>query len=408
MASTVEGGEDRLGKYDLCMLMAIWMEMSPNAQPPDDPVPSSEEKAACVGVIALDGNLVHSKIFAAACSSKYSHGVNALALKYGQRLDGSTLFVSRKPCSECTKHMIQVGVKTVYYFPTKPEVKKEDDLAIVDHTMKVSHLAMKVLIPEVIRVKSQPPPYEATNDKEETKIAQKELEERFGDKPDALSDIQVPDDDTIEQRHQEFKEVLTWLAVKTRGDLPSAYIVQNPPPEMLKENEQELLRHAASLTYILAHRTTDPSTGVGAVLMNKKGDYLGFGYNGYQINASLADFSRYRGENEKDKQKVKYPYIVHAEANALLFRNEPEFDPNDTVLFSSKSPCNHCTFHIRHLGIKHVVAPESSQLPPAASGAIGYGKFDEYCKADAISKYMFTDSRKCNDNYAQGDEEKQQ
>ena len=64
-----------------------------------------------------------------------------------------------------------------------------------------------------------------------------------------------------------------------------------------------------------AKRSKDPSTQVGACIVNNKNKIVGAGYNGLPIGCDDDDFP---WEKEGEFMSTKYPYICHAELNAIL------------------------------------------------------------------------------------------
>jgi len=91
----------------------------------------------------------------------------------------------------------------------------------------------------------------------------------------------------------------------------------------------------------------DPSTKVGAVIVDESRRIVGIGYNG---------FPRGVGDQEErylDKS-VKYAMIVHAEANAILNAiAKPE-----SSLYCTKAPCSECMKLIIQCGfVKRIVSP---------------------------------------------------
>ena len=64
-----------------------------------------------------------------------------------------------------------------------------------------------------------------------------------------------------------------------------------------------------------ALRSKDPETQVGACLINEDKRIIGIGYNGLPRGLDDSSFNWSRKGNFLD---TKYPYIVHAEANAIL------------------------------------------------------------------------------------------
>jgi dCMP deaminase len=100
-----------------------------------------------------------------------------------------------------------------------------------------------------------------------------------------------------------------------------------------------------------SYRSKDPHTKVGACIVNEKMRIIGIGYNGFPYGC---DDLVYPWDNAKDKKflDTKYPYVVHAEANAIL--NSTQHLDNAT-LYVSLFPCNECAKLIIQSGIKHLV-----------------------------------------------------
>ena len=100
-----------------------------------------------------------------------------------------------------------------------------------------------------------------------------------------------------------------------------------------------------------AQRSKDPNTKVGACIVNDRNRIVGIGYNGFPYGCSDDE---YPWANSKDLKflDTKYPYVVHAEANAIL--NSTQSLQGET-LYVSLFPCNECAKLIIQSGIKHLV-----------------------------------------------------
>ncbi len=100
-----------------------------------------------------------------------------------------------------------------------------------------------------------------------------------------------------------------------------------------------------------AKRSKDPNTKVGACIVNTKKRIIGIGYNGLPCGCSDEEFP---WDNGKDLNPLdtKYPYVVHAEANAIL--NSTTSLENAT-LYVTLFPCNECAKLVIQSGIKKVV-----------------------------------------------------
>lgn len=98
-----------------------------------------------------------------------------------------------------------------------------------------------------------------------------------------------------------------------------------------------------------ALRSKDPGTQVGACIVNKELRIIGIGYNGMPQGCSDESFP---WNKEGDFLDTKYPYVVHAEANAIL---NATTDLKGSTIYVSLFPCNECAKLIIQSGIKEIV-----------------------------------------------------
>ena len=99
-----------------------------------------------------------------------------------------------------------------------------------------------------------------------------------------------------------------------------------------------------------AKRSKDPSTQVGACVVNEDNRIIGIGYNGFPTGCSDADFPW--GKSSENQLETKYPYVVHAEPNAILNCTS---SLKGATLYVTLFPCNECAKLIIQSGIKKVV-----------------------------------------------------
>ena len=99
---------------------------------------------------------------------------------------------------------------------------------------------------------------------------------------------------------------------------------------------------------LAAKRSKDPNTQVGACIVNDDNIILSTGYNGFPIGCSDDDFPW-----DRDGEATKYPYVVHAELNAILNSNGKSL--KDAKIYVDLFPCNECAKAIIQSGIKEVV-----------------------------------------------------
>jgi len=101
------------------------------------------------------------------------------------------------------------------------------------------------------------------------------------------------------------------------------------------------------LSESIASWSKDPSRGVGAVIVSPLRQVLATGYNG--LPRGVEDHP------DRLERPVKYDLIVHAEMNAIIQCARNGTSPVGATLYSSFSPCIHCTLSIVQAGIARVV-----------------------------------------------------
>lgn len=106
-----------------------------------------------------------------------------------------------------------------------------------------------------------------------------------------------------------------------------------------------------AVSFLSAMRSKDPSTQVGACIVNDEKRIVGIGYNGFPKGCSDDDLPWNReGDSELD---TKYPYVCHAEVNAILNKNSAEV--KHCTMYVALFPCNECAKVIIQSGIAEVV-----------------------------------------------------
>ena len=106
-----------------------------------------------------------------------------------------------------------------------------------------------------------------------------------------------------------------------------------------------------AIAQLSAKRSKDPSTQVGACIVNANKRIIGIGYNGFPIGCSDDELPWGR---EGDFLDTKYPFVCHAEMNAITnAANKPDLD--GASMYVSLFPCNECAKLIVQVGIREVV-----------------------------------------------------
>ena len=99
---------------------------------------------------------------------------------------------------------------------------------------------------------------------------------------------------------------------------------------------------------LAARRSKDPSTQVGACIVSQDNIIISTGYNGMPKGCSDDEFPW-----EREGAETKYPYVVHAELNAILNANGR--DLRGSRVYVALFPCNECAKAIIQSGVKEVV-----------------------------------------------------
>ena len=101
---------------------------------------------------------------------------------------------------------------------------------------------------------------------------------------------------------------------------------------------------------LASQRSKDPSTQVGACIVDEDKRILSTGYNGFPKGCSDDEFPWNRDESAGE---TKYQYVVHAELNAILNASGKKLA--GSTLYVGLFPCNECAKAIIQAGIKEVI-----------------------------------------------------
>ena len=104
------------------------------------------------------------------------------------------------------------------------------------------------------------------------------------------------------------------------------------------------------LSLFSAMRSKDPNTQVGACIVSEDNKILSVGYNGMPLGC---DDDTMPWDREGEYLDTKYPFVAHAELNAIL--NRPTVSLKNARIYVSLFPCNECAKAIIQSGIKEVV-----------------------------------------------------
>ena len=116
-----------------------------------------------------------------------------------------------------------------------------------------------------------------------------------------------------------------------------------------RENYISWEEYFMAIAKLSAMRSKDPSTQVGACIVSNDNRILSIGYNGAPNGFCDDEFPWAREGANLD---TKYPYVVHAELNAIL---NSTVDLAGCRIYVSLFPCNECTKAIIQSGITEII-----------------------------------------------------
>ena len=102
------------------------------------------------------------------------------------------------------------------------------------------------------------------------------------------------------------------------------------------------------IAMLAAKRSKDPNTQVGACIVSSDNIIISTGYNGMPKGCSDDLFPW-----DREGEQTKYPYVVHAELNAILNANGR--DLRGSRIYVALFPCNECAKAIIQSGISEVL-----------------------------------------------------
>ncbi|MBQ1186804.1 MAG: dCMP deaminase family protein [Clostridia bacterium] len=99
-----------------------------------------------------------------------------------------------------------------------------------------------------------------------------------------------------------------------------------------------------------ARRSKDPSTQVGACIVDDNNKIMSVGYNGMPKACSDDEFP---WDREGGQLETKYFFVCHAELNAIL--NYRGGSLEGSRIYATLFPCNECAKAIIQAGIKEII-----------------------------------------------------
>ena len=110
------------------------------------------------------------------------------------------------------------------------------------------------------------------------------------------------------------------------------------------------------MAHVIAERSKDPSTQIGAIVVDNNNVVVGVGYNGWPrwIKNDALPWTK-----EGSFENTKYAYVCHAEENAIYNANNKT---KGCKIYCVQFPCNECTKTLIQTGIKEIIYESDKRI----------------------------------------------
>ena len=248
--------------------------------------------------------------------------------KYSADVVNSRMYVALYPCNECAKMIIQSGIKEVIYLSDKYH---DTNTCKASRTMfEMAGVKTRRYIPLCFSVSvdfGDIPIKEITNCGGSPRY-HKQLEGGIVETNNASTMRRITYDKSLagnisvneEANNNKKKNGTTNFQL----GVPQSQITNgntcceiHTKPTLVgpRKNALSWYDYFMSIAFLSAMRSKDPSTQVGACIVNQSNRIVGIGYNGFPVGCSDNELPWDRtGDDELD---TKYPFVCHAEVNAM-------------------------------------------------------------------------------------------
>jgi len=246
--------------------------------------------------------------------------MNAILNKCSADVVDGTMYTAYFPCNECAKMIVQSGITEIVYlheYNAGDERFRASRILLEMANIRIRKMLTNLTTPIVLNLVSvsSPTTTTATN---------------YAAAPEKKQNNQV--DPSIHALLQEEANYTIPAIAKKRKDYLSwdDYFI--------------------SLSLLSAQRSKDPNTQVGACIVSPENLVIATGYNGFpsQCPDDYLPWNR----TAASKLHTKYPYVCHAEVNAILNKCA---DLKNSRIYVALFPCNECAKVIIQSGIKEVI-----------------------------------------------------
>jgi dCMP deaminase len=111
--------------------------------------------------------------------------------------------------------------------------------------------------------------------------------------------------------------------------------------------KKKQIKNYSQLTYAISQFSKDPDKKVGSIFLHPKTfQILSTGYNGFPRKVNET--------NKRWKKPEKYKWVVHSEQNGIYNATLNGVKLKNSILFTTKFPCNDCAKGLIQAGIKQI------------------------------------------------------
>jgi dCMP deaminase len=141
-----------------------------------------------------------------------------------------------------------------------------------------------------------------------------------------------------------------------------------------------------AVAFLSSQRSKDPNKQVGACIVDQNNVICGIGYNGFPRGCPDSKLPWAKLSKTGSKLDTKYPYVCHAEMNAILNKNGASVV--GSKVYVTMFPCNECAKLMIQAGIAEIIFHEDKAQPRAETpGNTNSGAFrlaDQYAASKQL------------------------
>lgn len=117
-------------------------------------------------------------------------------------------------------------------------------------------------------------------------------------------------------------------------------------------------------------KSKDPSTKVGAVVVDNNNRIISTGFNGFPVGVKETP--------ERWERPEKYSWVCHAELNALVYAGR---EARGATLYCTHKPCENCAKYIIQFGVTTIVIPKQQEIKDPGSSI---GKMETHARTEVM------------------------